>query len=131
MASERATRSRPRWQKVLLALAVGSAAALVLAEVTVRVVKWIVDPGMVTASQLSSGIAAKPAPGQPYRLGHLIRAARNPDIIFELVPGLDVEFQGVRVVTNADGFRGPRRSREKPANGYRIVGLGDSVLFGW
>ncbi|HEX5053642.1 MAG TPA: SGNH/GDSL hydrolase family protein, partial [Planctomycetota bacterium] len=46
-------------------------------------------------------------------------------------PGLDVEFQGVRVVTNADGFRGPRRSREKPANGYRIVGLGDSVLFGW
>ena len=101
-----------------------------MAEIAVRVWRFVTDPEVVQASQQRLR-AGKPAPGQPYRLGHLIRAAQNPDIIFELIPDLDVEFLGKRLVTNAAGFRGPARPTGKPANGFRIVGLGDSVMFGW
>jgi lysophospholipase L1-like esterase len=47
------------------------------------------------------------------------------------VPNLDVMFTGREVVINADGFRGPARPIPKPAGTSRIVGLGDSVMFGW
>ena len=105
--------------------------ALLLAEIAVRIGSAILDPKRLSASQLREHVAATPPPGTTVRLGHMVRAAQNPDIVFELVPLLDVQFQGVRVVVNADGFRGPARRKAKPERGYRIVGLGDSVLFGW
>jgi lysophospholipase L1-like esterase len=60
-----------------------------------------------------------------------VRLSSNPRIIYELVPGLDVTFLGAPLRTNADGFRGPLvpPSRTRPA--VRVVGLGDSVMFGW
>lgn len=119
---------RPR--TAILLLLFGCGVAVVAAEIAVRVWLRFADPDNVAASRQRMG-AAKPAPGEPYRLGHLIRAASNPDIIFELIPGLDVEFLGKRLVTDGDGFRSPARPRVKAPNGFRIVGIGDSVLFGW
>lgn len=132
MASDGARRSRrrPRLRALLALFAIGCVVALLLAEITVRVWRAATEARTVGLSQQRTE-AAQPRAGEPYRLGHLIRAAKNHDIVFELLPGLDVEFLGKRLVTNRDGFRGPPREHAKPANGYRIVGLGDSVLFGW
>jgi len=70
-------------------------------------------------------------PGGRARLGHIVRLSRDPRIVYELVPGLDVTFLGPPLRTNADGFRGPAvpPARTRPA--VRVVGLGDSVMFGW
>jgi hypothetical protein len=129
------TNTRPaeprRWRRRLLLLAGSFVVALLLAEIAVRIGRAILDPARLSASQLREHVAATPPPGTAVRLGHMLRAAQNPDIVFELVPLLDVQFQGVHVVINADGFRGPLRPKAKPQRGWRIVGLGDSVLFGW
>jgi hypothetical protein len=115
----------------LIAFALGVFAALLLAEVAVRIFAAATAAARLDDSRARSAAAATPATGTTVRLGHLIRAARDPDVVYELVPGLDVEFQAVRTAINRDGFRGPVRARQKPRGSYRIVGLGDSVMFGW
>ncbi|HJS60049.1 MAG TPA: SGNH/GDSL hydrolase family protein [Vicinamibacteria bacterium] len=70
-------------------------------------------------------------PGDPARLGDLVRASRSDDIVYELRPGLHVSFMGRAVSTNAEGFRDRDYAAEKPPGVARIVGLGDSVMFGW
>lgn len=114
-----------------MALGVASAVAVVGAELAVRVFRAVTDPDMVEASRQRDGSFAKPPPGQPLRFGHLVRAARERDLVFELLPDLDVEFLSVPLRTNSHGFRGPERPIAKAPGTWRIVGLGDSVLFGW
>lgn len=63
-------------------------------------------------------------------LGQMLRATGDRRI-YEFQPRLDVNFTGRRVVINADGFRGPLVPLKKPEGTRRIVGLGDSVMFGW
>lgn len=127
---EPTTPARRRVRRLLL-LASSLVVALLLAEVAVRVLRARGDRQVLAASQLLEGAPADVPPGGEATLAQIVRAAKNPSIVYELRPNLDVTYQGVRVQTNADGFRGPARSRAKPANGYRIVALGDSVLFGW
>lgn len=57
----------------------------------------------------------------------------HPDnkIIYDLLPNLDVRFQGVRVETNSCSFRDSEYPIEKSADTYRIAMLGDSFAFGW
>lgn len=64
-------------------------------------------------------------------LGHIVRLSRNRRIVYELVPNLQVIFRGEWVTTNSAGFRGPDRPAPKPKDAVRVVGLGDSVMFGW
>ena len=84
-----------------------------------------------TARQLQSIGVAVPAPGTRVRLGNIIRISPNPRIIYELIPNLDVVFLQVPLVTNADGFRGPAVPAARGSRTVRILGLGDSVMFGW
>lgn len=70
-------------------------------------------------------------PGAHVRLGQIVRSSPDPRIIYELVPGLDVEFLGVPLRTNPSGFRGPAIALERTRPAVRVVGLGDSVMFGW
>jgi hypothetical protein len=60
----------------------------------------------------------------------MIRRARSPRIVYELRAGLQVVYEGGRVTTNSHGFRGPELQPSKPAGSFRIVGLGDSYMFG-
>ncbi len=46
-------------------------------------------------------------------------------------PNVDVPFGNFRVKTNKLGFRGPEVEIAKPKDTYRILMLGDSVVFGW
>lgn len=65
------------------------------------------------------------------QLRHIIRLSEHPRIIYELIPNLSVDFFGKPLKTNPDGFRSPPYAERKKAGGMRIIGLGDSFMFGW
>jgi lysophospholipase L1-like esterase len=61
----------------------------------------------------------------------IIRLSPNERIIYELIPDLKVTFRDVPLTINRHGFRG-REIQEAALPGVmRIVGLGDSIMFGW
>ena len=74
---------------------------------------------------------AKPSKGEKLSFGQMIRVTRNPRIIYELIPDQVGEFQGQIVTINGDGFRGEPVPVDKSDSNIRILGLGDSVMFGW
>ena len=82
-------------------------------------------------------LARPPAPGATVTLGGLIRPSPNPRIVYELWPGVDVVFddshrgQGKRVLTSRAGFRDRDYAADKRRGVRRIVGIGDSLMFGW
>ncbi len=77
-------------------------------------------------------LASRPPIGADGRatLGQMIRPTGDRRL-YELIPGLHVNFTRADVSINADGFRGTLRTREKPPGTVRLLGLGDSVMFGW
>ena len=101
--------------------------ATLVAEIALRVVAWRQDVAAQDAWQ-QVGIAM-PKDGQA-RLMHIIRPSSNPRIIYELRPNLDVTYEGAATRTNSAGFRCPDHPAAKPATKFRIVGIGDSGLFG-
>lgn len=64
-------------------------------------------------------------------LAEIIRPTRHPRLIYELKPNLRVNFMGADVLTNQYGFRGQAYQLQKAADKLRVVGLGDSHMFGW
>jgi hypothetical protein len=63
-------------------------------------------------------------------LGHIIQSSIYPRIIYELRPKINVNFHGI-VRTNKQGWRHDNDfTITKPPNTIRIVGLGDSYMFG-
>jgi hypothetical protein len=112
-------------------------ASLVLAAVSTALGLAVLEAGLRARAHLAApaGLGtARPDPVPPggrARLGHVVRLSPNPRIVYELVPGLDVVFLGVPLRTNADGWRGPAVAPERTRPAVRVVGLGDSVMFGW
>ncbi len=74
---------------------------------------------------------AVPAPGSSVSLGQILRPSRHRDIVYELDPLLRVEFLDKPLSTGPSGFRGREIPAAKPAGVRRIVGIGDSIMFGW
>ncbi len=74
--------------------------------------------------------AKGPGPGATVTLGQMIRKSANPRIVYELRPRLDVRFAGGRVTTSDQGYRGAEVASPKTIATYRIVGIGDSYMFG-
>lgn len=118
---------RRRSTRILLRAAI-VLAALVLA---LFVAEWI-----VTATD-ACGVSY-PHETMRYRQELAIATWNGPDgkldldgTLIEQRPGAEVRFGDFTVRTNALGFRGPEIARTKPAGTYRIVVLGDSVVFGW
>lgn len=74
----------------------------------------------------------RPAPGGKLTLGEMVQASRFEDIVYELKPNLFGVFKGAPVRTSPQGLRGRREySLKKPPGTFRIVGIGDSNMFGW
>lgn len=73
--------------------------------------------------------AAPRAAGTGARLAEIVRPSSDPGRVYELQPNLDVRLP-TRVVTNEAGFRGRAFVAAKAARTVRVVGLGDSVMFG-
>lgn len=60
-----------------------------------------------------------------------IRPSHDPDTVYLLKPGRRWMFEGAPARTNSEGFRGAEFTPDKPPGVTRVVGLGDSVMFGW
>lgn len=110
----------------LLLLLASIALSVLLAEGILRVHYAVTYSG--TLEDMKSDL---PPPGTEARLGDLLMASAYPRLVYQLKPHLDeVRWKGVSVSTNSQGFReatepGPREERT-----IRVVGLGDSVMFG-
>lgn len=109
-----------------LLLAGGTLVGLLLGEIGARLLGHLEDRGLLTA-ELELPPAAR---GSPATLGGMIQRAADPRLIYELRPQLEVYYEGARVTTNDQGFRGRPRPRARTARSFRIVGLGDSFMFG-
>lgn len=70
-------------------------------------------------------------PDREVTLGEIIRPSSDADIIYELIPTSRYRFKGHAVEINTAGFRGPSLPRVPPTGTVRIVGIGDSSMFGW
>ena len=65
-------------------------------------------------------------------LASIIEPVQNARLGYELAPNLDLDFGHHRVRTNAEGMRDDRNySTNRPPRSVRILGLGDSGMFGW
>lgn len=65
-------------------------------------------------------------------LAAIVTPSDNPALVYELQRGLDMEFGHHRLRINADGMRKDREvPRERLPRSVRILGLGDSGMFGW
>jgi lysophospholipase L1-like esterase len=61
----------------------------------------------------------------------LVQPSDVPDLVYELKPHRSWLFIGKEVRTNEAGFRGKDFSKDRPRGVKRVVGVGDSVMFGW
>ena len=111
----------------LLLLALSLAFTALIAEGGLRLLAHFENQGLLSTA-LSSPVPI-PANGK-VALGHMIRLSPNPRIIYEFKPDLDVDFIDAPVTINTAGFRGPLYPEQKAPGSRRIVGLGDSFMFG-
>ena len=117
--------------RVLLALT-ALIASLLAAEASLRV--WLHYRQQHRAAQWREFVLNGRGPtkkGINMAFVDMIVTSRHRDIIYELIPGLSGRFVNAAVSVNAHGFRGPSIRKDKPEDVYRIIGLGDSVMFGW
>jgi hypothetical protein len=70
-----------------------------------------------------------PAKG-PVSFAHLIRLSENPRIIYEFKPNISVTYEGSLVTLNEEGFRSGSYAVRASEDTFRIVGIGDSMMFG-
>jgi len=107
---------------------------VVVLEGAFRLLAWREDRG---GFERAMALAKPPAAGTTVTLGGLIRPSPNSRIVYELWPGIDVLFDPLsngarrRVLTNHAGFRDLDLPTVKGDGIRRIVGIGDSLMFGW
>ncbi|MBN2371019.1 MAG: SGNH/GDSL hydrolase family protein [Vicinamibacteria bacterium] len=82
---------------------------------------------------LNESVAKRPrlSPGDEADLVDIIRLSPNDRIIYELIPGIETTFMSAPLTINRHGFRGRDVPENAPPGVLRIVGLGDSIMFGW
>ena len=122
--------SRAHQLTVKVGLALASAALCLMgAEAVFRVWAWQEDRSLLSETSLGDAL---PPEGSTVPLRDLIRLSADSRMIYELKPDLQgVIFEGRRVSTNQRGFITPESQIPKPEGTIRVVGLGDSVMFGW
>jgi hypothetical protein len=101
---------------------------LLLSEVGFRLVAYRKDLNTLENIDETSNI---PRTGEKVKFGRMIRLSKNPRIIYELIPNLSVIFNNQPVSINSNGFRGKAILIDKNIQSIRIVGIGDSNMFGW
>lgn len=116
-----------RWGNYLLSV-VSVVITLLVIEIGFRIAAYYTEVKTLASLQAESPADLQ---GQEVSLGRMIRLNPNPRIIYELIPNLSVRFKDQPLSINASGFRGQEIPIEKNVRTLRIVGIGDSIMFGW
>lgn len=115
-----------------VALAMGTTiAALIAAEGIVRLVHYLREDRRPLEVQLGSFRAQATSSRHDLDLGDIVQPSRYPGIVYELRPNVRGRFVGQPLLINSQGLHDYEYSRRKEAGTFRIVGVGDSSLFGW
>lgn len=117
------------WSVIVAIAIVGS---LVAGELAIRILR--AQPGL-TREELDRKLALSERTEVSVvttgNLAGLIQPSGVPGVVYELKPSRSWQFQGAFTRTNAHGFRGSEWSVAKSPRTLRVVGIGDSVMFGW
>ena len=128
----RLTPDRIRWLGLRAGVVVGAVACtLALLEVGIRLGRSVLEDGRALEARLVDSQASEPNATRPFNLGGIVQPSAFDGIVYELKPNLRGVFVDQPLAVNADGLRDREYSRRKPGNTIRLVGLGDSSLFGW
>jgi lysophospholipase L1-like esterase len=118
------------WRRRLLLAAFGCAVGLFLCEGGARGIAYARQQHARSDWERLGG--PREHPRAAATLGDMVRISDDPRVVYELQPGACVEFQGQECRINSLGFRGPEwPARARARGSLRILGLGDSVMFGW
>jgi hypothetical protein len=126
MAAGRRSSARVRWLKrgtLLLAPLL----SLLLLEAGFRYRAYRLNQDTLSAA--FSVVDAEPSDGR-VRFRDIIQPHPNPRIVYDLRPGLDVEYKGAPLRTNRFGFRGADCELAAAPGEITILGLGASDMFG-
>ena len=105
--------------------------ALVVAEGIIRIGHYLREDRRPFDVQLRSARARAESSMQNLRLGEIVQPSQYAGIVYELRPGVRGRFMGQPLLINSRGLRDNEyRTRKEPGT-FRIVGVGDSSLFGW
>ena len=113
----------PNWLPRLILIVTGLTAGALTLEIGLRL-RTAYDRHRVRQADLAR-------PTGKVEAGQIVKFTDNPRLVYDLRPNLEVEFKGVPVKTNAEGFRDSDHPLEKRPGTRRIVFLGDSNLFAW
>lgn len=116
------------WALRLALVGAGVAVALVLAEVALRVHHVLSFTGSLADLGDDRPL---PPPGESLPLGAFLSLSADPGIVYQGRPGVQGLHEGVSVRINSLGWREDEIPFEKAPGTFRIVGIGDSVMFGW
>jgi hypothetical protein len=102
--------------------------SLFTAEIGIRFYTFLSE-----ASDIEDLQKQRVVPGRKHHstLAEIIQPAAQRGIVYELRPDLNTRFLEVPLKTNQHGFRSPPVQKSKSDNSFRLLGLGDSVMFGW
>lgn len=128
-------REAGEWKLFLARLVLVSASlgiSLLGAEIAVRVFfEWrLGDNSIERLREYEAGKNVSIVSTHP--LAAIVRLSADSKLVFELRPNLDLDFGHRRVRTNRAGMRQDSDyGYERAPNSVRILGLGDSGMFGW
>jgi len=114
--------------RLTLALAT-TIVALLGAEGIIRLAYYLREDRRPLDVQLRG--AQAPASMQSLRFGEIVQSSRYAGIVYELKPNVRGRFMGQPLLINPQGLRDYEYTRRKEPGTFRIVGVGDSSLFGW
>ena len=115
----------------LAVAALGCVLALSVVEIVVRTQVYGREKQTLEDWQTMAEGRATASEGEA-SLGELIRTSEHAGVIYELIPNISgATYLGCPMATDSRGFRGPEVSKVPAAGTLRVVGLGDSVMFGW
>ena len=117
-------------QNLALALAT-TIVTLLGVEGLLRLAYYLREDRRSLEAQLQSSRAQAQSSMHDLSLGDIVRPSRHAGIVYELKPNVRGQFMGQPVVINSQGLHDFEYSRRKEPGTFRIVGVGDSSLFGW
>jgi len=134
MASSRREIARADLRRFALRLTLSLASvivALLVAEGIVRIGHYLGEDRRPLDVQLRSARAQAQSSMQNLRLGEIVQPSRYAGIVYELKPNVRGRFMDQPILINSQGLRDYEYGTRKEPGTFRIVGVGDSSLFGW